>query len=166
MQARGIGFIEAIGLGFRNYFNFRDRARRSEYWWFMLFTVLGGLGFSALDSAFFAGGENNQEWFSSVFSLIVLIPGLALGWRRLHDIGKSGWWILLPYATLLWLLAGVITLGIEGEGSTAAIVAVSGMLCFFGSLIYVLVLLVRDSDPHENRYGPSPKYDDSDVFYA
>ena len=84
-----MGFKEAIIKVFNNYANFSGRARRSEYWYFFLFTglvtgVLGALGGNP------ENGRNIFTVLSSLFSLAVFIPNLAVIWRRLHDIGKSG----------------------------------------------------------------------------
>ena len=83
-----VSFIDAIKLAFTHYADFKGRSRRSEYWWFTLFNVIvsGVLGYVIPD-------------FAWIWSLIVLIPGLAICIRRLHDAGKSGWfylWMLLP----------------------------------------------------------------------
>ncbi len=80
-------FQESIQTCFKKYADFNGRALRPEYWWFFLFCVLGDLILEALSS--------NVSW---IFSLATLLPLLAVGARRLHDIGKSGWW------QLLWLI--------------------------------------------------------------
>ena len=93
-----VGFGEAIGLGFKNYVNFSGRATRAEYWWWVLFVFLGGVVTGIIDS--FGIGVTQ-----GLFNLATLIPGLALGARRLHDIGKSGWWQLLWFAILIgWII--------------------------------------------------------------
>ena len=94
-----VGFVDAIRLGFNNYFNFSGRSRRSEYWYWALFTILGGAVSQVID------GITGLGIFYSLFSLLILIPGLALGARRLHDIGKSGWWQLLWFAIIVgWVI--------------------------------------------------------------
>jgi len=94
-----VGFADAIKLGFNNYFTFSGRSRRSEYWFWALFTFLGGAVFQVVD------GITGVAIFYSIFSLVIIIPGLALGARRLHDIGKSGWWQLLWVAVLVgWVI--------------------------------------------------------------
>jgi uncharacterized membrane protein YhaH (DUF805 family) len=80
-----MNFQESIQVCFQKYANFTGRASRSEYWWFVLFTVAVSLLLSL------AGGETA----SGIFSLATLIPSLAVGARRLHDLGKSGWFLLL-----------------------------------------------------------------------
>jgi len=94
-----VGFGEAISLGFKNYINFSSRATRAEYWWWCLFLVVTGVGLSIIDSITGIGTLQN------IFNLATFIPGLALGARRLHDIGKSGWWQLLWFAILVgWII--------------------------------------------------------------
>ena len=85
---KSVGFIEAIKLAFVHYADFKGRSRRSEYWWFTLFNIIVGFVIGLV--------LPEQAW---IWSLVVLIPGTALCVRRLHDVGKSGWfylWILLP----------------------------------------------------------------------
>ena len=88
-----VGFGEAISKGFSNYFTFSGRARRSEYWFWILFTSLVQL-------IPIVGG---------FIALATLIPSLAVGSRRLHDIGKSGWWQLC-FIILLSVLYLVVIL--------------------------------------------------------
>ena len=94
-----VGFGEAISLGFKNYINFNGRATRAEYWWWFLFIVVTGVVLGTIDSITGIGALQN------IFNLATLIPGLALGARRLHDIGKSGWWQLLWFAIIVgWII--------------------------------------------------------------
>ena len=92
---RQVGFVESLLLFFKNYLNFSGRSGPSAYWWYMLwsliFTILLGLIASiALDIS-----AEDLFSFSNLFALITLIPGLALSFRRLHDIDKSAWWLLI-----------------------------------------------------------------------
>ncbi|MCM3617018.1 DUF805 domain-containing protein [Sutcliffiella horikoshii] len=91
--------------GFRNYFNFSGRARRKEYW---IFTIVNFLIFWSvlylLDIT--VPSDLVAIIFASVFLLVTLIPSLSVMIRRLHDIGKSGWW----YFIVLIPIAGAITL--------------------------------------------------------
>lgn len=83
-----VGFVDAVKLFFRRYVDFHGRSRRSEYWWACLFLLV----MNALLSYVLPD-------LTSIWSIVVLIPGIALCVRRLHDVGKSGWWylfILLP----------------------------------------------------------------------
>ncbi|MBQ8237409.1 MAG: DUF805 domain-containing protein [Oscillospiraceae bacterium] len=83
-----VSFVDAIKLAFTRYAEFGGRSRRSEYWWFTLFNMIVSFVISAIIPDF--------AW---IWSLAVLVPGLAICIRRLHDVGKSGWfylWMLLP----------------------------------------------------------------------
>ena len=79
-----VGFIDAIKLFFTKYADFNTRSRRSEYWWSVLFC--------ALASSLAAGILKDYAW---IWSLVVLIPTIAISVRRLHDIGRAGTWYLL-----------------------------------------------------------------------
>lgn len=91
MYQRQVSFGEAISRAFSNYANFNGRASRSEYWWFVLFNfILGCIPVVNL-----------------IAGLALLIPSLALGARRLHDTGRSGWWLLLgliPFGALVLIV--------------------------------------------------------------
>ena len=100
-----VSFVEAVKSGFRNYANFSGRARRSEYWYWVLFTVLGTLVLSFIGGMIFHTEDGGVNILQSIFSLATLVPGLSISWRRLHDIGKSGGWYFLG---LIPLIGGII----------------------------------------------------------
>lgn len=111
----------------KKYADFSGRARRSEYWWYYLFTVLLTL---AINIVFGIIGSDFLTYaVSGIVGLALLIPGLAVGARRLHDTGRSGWWLLL--ILIFWL-------------------------CLI-PLIVLIVFFVMDSTPGDNKYGPNPK---------
>ena len=164
-----MGFIEAVKTCFKKYFVFKGRAQRSEFWWWMLFTLIGGIIFGILDSIVFPSSTagiaaddllgqlaGQSTPISDVFSLLTFIPSIAVGTRRLHDIDKSGWWQLLPLAPALILGVGAGLAFASGTGATAAL-TIGGI----GTLIAVVLLLVwwaKDSQNQDNRFGSSPKY--------
>jgi uncharacterized membrane protein YhaH (DUF805 family) len=86
-------FGESISKCLSNYANFEGRATRPEYWWFMLFTFL-----------LQAGGSIISEMLAGLIGLALLLPSLAAGARRLHDVGRSGWWLLIGFIPLIGLL--------------------------------------------------------------
>ena len=111
------GFGEAIGRCFGNYANFSGRATRAEYWWFVLFLVIGSIVFAILDLILNLRNGNTivsvngvisrgdgQGLLSGAFSTVTLIPSLAVAARRLHDAGHSGLWII--WCLLLTLACG------------------------------------------------------------
>lgn len=93
-------FAGAIQACFAQYATFRGRARRPEFWWFMLFGLLGGLAAGLADLALF-GLAAEISPINNLFSLALLIPSLAVGSRRLHDTGRSGWWQLIHLVPLV-----------------------------------------------------------------
>ena len=99
-----MNFQQSIEKCFKNYANFNGRAKRSELWFFYLFVVLVSIGTSILD--FIIDYTGNFILFNSIATLALLIPQFSAGSRRLHDIGKSGWWQLL-YITII---GGIVVL--------------------------------------------------------
>lgn len=95
---REVSMGEAVTLFFTNYVNFSGRSNRGEYWWAFLAIFLISLGLSILDMALGIG------LLGGLFSLATLLPGLAIGARRLHDIDKSGWWLLIGLIPLVGFL--------------------------------------------------------------
>ena len=155
-MVRDVSFGEAIALGFRKYFDFRGRAQRAEYWWWVLFTTLASIALQAVDAV------TGFPVLDALFSLATIIPTLAVSWRRMHDIGRSGWWnflVFIPIALMAFAMFPLFSqpAGTELEGF-ALILAIVGVVGTLAAAIYVLVLLVRDSDRGTNRFGPSPKY--------
>ncbi len=82
-------FMTAVKHVFANYANFSGRARRSEYWWFYLFTMICYVVASIVDAAI------GIPILTAVVMLGLIIPSLAVSVRRMHDTGRSGWWILI-----------------------------------------------------------------------
>ncbi len=87
-----MGFTESITTCMGKYATFEGRATRSEYWWFYLFTLL--VGWIATIVGTVSLGLEVGQIFQGVVSLILFLPSLAAGCRRMHDIGKSGWSLL------------------------------------------------------------------------
>lgn len=95
---RQLAFGEAVERALKfNYCNFSGRAARSEYWWVVLFSALVSV---AVSVAFF-WSDTLEMIVSCLFSLYMLLPMLGLGVRRLHDTGRSGWWLLIGFIPLV-----------------------------------------------------------------
>jgi uncharacterized membrane protein YhaH (DUF805 family) len=92
-----MSYFDAVSAGFRNYFDFQGRATRPEFWWFVLFLFLLGLGTAVADASFGFGADDMAGPINMVASLATLIPSLSIGARRLHDIGRTGWWQLIAF---------------------------------------------------------------------
>jgi uncharacterized membrane protein YhaH (DUF805 family) len=89
------GFREAIRACFDKYVTFSGRASRSEYWYFVLFTLLATAAAALLDRLFGTMGDDGTGVLSGLLGLALLLPGLAVTSRRFHDAGWSFWWWLL-----------------------------------------------------------------------
>jgi uncharacterized membrane protein YhaH (DUF805 family) len=106
-----MGFGQAISAGFTKYVNFSDRACRSEYWYWTLFTIIVGVVAAIIDSML------NTQVVNPLFQLATVIPSLAVAVRRLHDIDHSGWWILIgliPFIGFIIFVVWCATKGTEG----------------------------------------------------
>ena len=111
----------------KNYAGFSGRARRKEYWMFTLFNIIFAIVAMLLDNVLgIAMAEIGYGPLYGLYTLAVFIPGLAVSVRRLHDVGKSGWMILIVLIPII-------------------------------GAIWLIVLLVTDSNSGENQYGSNPK---------
>ena len=103
----------------KNYATFSGRARRKEYWMFFLFNVLISLGLGVLDVV--AGTysvEYETEFFSGLYSLLVLIPSIAVGVRRLHDTNRSGWWFVILLIPIIGVLVFLVFMCLDSQPGT------------------------------------------------
>ena len=114
----------------RQYVDFKGRARRAEYWNFTLFSTLISIVLLLVDT--YVLGTNPMAGESGIignlYSLAVFLPSLGVLVRRLHDVGKSGWFFLIVLIPLI-------------------------------GAIWLLILLFRDGEQGENKWGPNPKDD-------
>jgi len=122
-----MNFGQAIRSGFWNYINFSGRASRSEYWFWILFTVLVAIATEILDAAIFVYHEGLSPLNSplnALSTLVLLLPTLAAAARRLHDTERSGWWLAF---------------GLTGIG-----------------ILLLLYWQYQEGAPGANRFGPEP----------
>lgn len=119
----------------KNYAVFSGRARRKEYWMFVLFNIIFAVITAVLDNILGTTFEMHTAYGSQglpygyinlLYNLIVLIPGIAVSVRRLHDVGKSGWFLLIALIPLI-------------------------------GFIWLLVLFCTEGTPGANKYGEDPK---------
>ena len=108
--------------------DFNGRATRSEYWWWVLASFIISIPISILDGIIFGWEYDDTGWFGILFIIVFLIPNLTLTVRRLHDKGKSGWFLLILVVPLI-------------------------NICF---MIVLLVWFIQDGDAHVNSYGDVP----------
>lgn len=158
---------------FKQYADFSGRARRKEFWWFVLInyiiSILLSLGYlpkyfaTMMASASEGSVPDVQQMFAiysnplyiiaAIYSLAILIPNLAVWTRRLHDTGRSGWWILILFVGIgvLAAVAGV------GAGLGKMWLSVLCVILLLALVVLNIVWLFLDSQPGENKYGPNPK---------
>ena len=112
----------------KQYADFNGRARRKEYWMFILFHIIAFIVAILIDSTLGItfSPEIPYGWVYVLYALATIVPGLAVAVRRLHDIGKSGWWYFI------------------------------GIIPLIGS-IWLIVLFCTDSEPGDNKWGANPK---------
>lgn len=165
-----VGPIKAISSGYRNVLNFKGRALRSEFWWFLLFLVLlssvietviapdlftpsngGEAGFGLRFSLSFGLGPN-IHWATNLFTLATLPPLISVTVRRLHDIGRSGFLILAPVVAV----AAALWIAVNLSGLFGQIVAVS-------TAIWWIILTTTPGSLVANRFGPSPAANEKPV---
>ncbi|GAB5375158.1 MAG: DUF805 domain-containing protein [Acuticoccus sp.] len=115
---QGASFGEAVSRFWSRFATFSGRASRAEYWWAILFNVLVGVVLSVIDSIIGLGRSmGDYELLGGLYSLITILPCVAMSVRRLHDIGRTGWWvfiILLPVIGFIVLLVFHCIRGTEG----------------------------------------------------
>ena len=153
-----MSFGEAIKSVFSKYAVFSGRACRSEFWYFYLFYILVAFGLSFLSIRIPVA-----KYLYILFGLGVFLPYTAVTVRRLHDIGKSGWFLLIfmvvifLISMLMFLIIDIIAPTVEGSSMTVFIVYSIFVLIVLALAIWLIVWLCRDSQPGENKWGPNPK---------
>lgn len=107
-------YIEVL----KKYAVFSGRAQRAEYWYFILFNFLVSMALILIDSVIGPLTYGGVGLFHSVYALAVLLPSIAVLVRRLHDIGRTGWWFfigLVPLVGFIVLLVFTVTDSEPGE---------------------------------------------------
>lgn len=170
-----MGFGAAVKTCFGKYVTFSGRAARPEYWWFFLFIVLGSVTATAVDGLVFGFGTTQEpatQVVNPAFSLVTFLPLLAAGWRRMHDTGRPGWYLLIPLAVsvamVLGLLLGVFSFAkmeVAGADEETLRTAASGLgsagivIAGIAQLVLTLLLvwwLTRPTQAGANQYGDEP----------
>ncbi|MBT2130313.1 DUF805 domain-containing protein [Aliiroseovarius lamellibrachiae] len=106
-------FQTAVKTCLSKYVTFSGRAARSEYWWFSLFLIVVTIVLSGVDYLVFGMGEIFSP-LSDLFSLATFLPAIAVTARRLHDIDRSGWWMLIGIVPIVGWILMIYWLVIQG----------------------------------------------------
>jgi len=165
-----MGFSEAIRTCFAKYVTLSGRARRSEYWYFTLFCFSANWVGNLIDKA-----TTGVPIATFLIFLVLALPTTAVFVRRLHDIDRTGWWILLPIPVLIAtiIVYVMVLLGYAAGGGVSFPVggyllvlvlwrrvgfSVGGLVLvlWIGMLIWMLIWLCRRGTAGPNRYGPDP----------
>jgi uncharacterized membrane protein YhaH (DUF805 family) len=133
----------------KKYAVFEGRATRSEFWYFVLFYYIVLIAFGIIDFTLFG---LSYGILGTIYAVIFLIPNIAVGVRRLHDTGRSGWFQLVWYIPLSIYFANSLL----GSSFPQLVLFPVGVIFLFG-MILLLVYYVGDSQPGANQYGPNPK---------
>lgn len=155
---------------FENYATFSGRARRSEYWYFILANIIIGVLLNLIDSILgLKVGNSNSGILNGFYNLAVFVPSLAVSVRRLHDIGKSGKLLLLFYgimiiSVIIMTISGfsVIMSGNFSVGSLGLAFFVP-LLVIIGMSIWLLILFCTEGEQGSNKYGPNPKDETAEI---
>jgi uncharacterized membrane protein YhaH (DUF805 family) len=109
------GVFEYMMMPFKKFADFSGRSRRKEYWFFNLLIIVVYFGLAILTGGLGAMSQSGDMAFAGmiplmIFLLVIIVPSLAVTVRRLHDIGKSGWWILISLVPIASLVLFVFSL--------------------------------------------------------
>lgn len=165
---------EAVKICFTKYFDFTGRARRAEFWWFILFTVILGIcldgieTFLGLDFEISVENANGEsDWadmggpLSLVFSLATFFPQIAVTARRLHDIDRSGWWqvgipLIVIFVGVVFYMAAAF-LGVQTDTRVgAAIILGMTVILIIACVVWLIVWLAKIGQSGSNRFGDDP----------
>ncbi len=164
-----MNMIDAVQSCLRQYFGFTGRARRSEFWYWVLATYIGRLVLYLLNR-FFPVLDGGGLTLSAVYSIFIFLPGFAVTVRRLHDTGRSGWWIVgfwfflfIIFIISIGVTAHSIEAGQTYPGSQVLLIVL--MILAFIYAVALFIFLVTDSQSGPNDYGRNLKeHQNFDIF--
>ncbi|WP_447726210.1 DUF805 domain-containing protein [Sphingomonas koreensis] len=165
--------MEWMILPYKRFFDFKGRSRRKEFWMYVLFVILVTIVLTILDNvlglggtasggadlsgtAVGVGGAASGGWLTNIFSLLTLIPGIAVSVRRLHDLDRTGWWILLP---AVFYIPGAALMFAGAMGGSTGMTGASMLLMGIGFITAILLLVwyCMPGTVGPNRFGEDPK---------
>lgn len=156
----GLWYFEVL---FRKYAVFSGRARRKEYWQFVLVNMIIGFLLLWVDYEIGTNQYPIISWlflfgFHGVYSLAVTVPSIAVTVRRLHDVGKSGWWLLVSNGALGFTFSSIYWYEDFGR------FLIFGLVALISSIV-LFIFLCFDSQKGENQYGLNPKAEYGTTFH-
>jgi uncharacterized membrane protein YhaH (DUF805 family) len=155
MMADTLSPIDWAKRPIQKYADFSGRASRPEYWWYTLAVIVAAIVISIVENIVGLDAMvGTYGPISLLFMVALIVPGLAVTVRRLHDTDRSGWWILI--GVVPYFIFGVMMGMAMASGSMAAMGAgamLGGLLALVGAVI-LLVFMILPGTPGDNRYGP------------
>jgi uncharacterized membrane protein YhaH (DUF805 family) len=106
------GFQDSVRTVFQRYATFTGRSRRPEYWWFVLFNIIVSLALAIISAILF---PSEADILGGIYNLAILLPSLAVGVRRLHDLGRTGWWLLIGIVPIVGIIVLIVFFATKGE---------------------------------------------------
>ena len=179
METTRMGFVEAVKTCLKKSFVFTGRARRSEFWWWTLFSFIIGLAVSFVADEI--PDDNLLLTLLFTFGMLAFciylgIANFAVSTRRLHDIGRSGWWygvtLIFGVVWTVWMIVKMIGLvggmnldHVDVESDAFSLTLLKEMwdvilipyILYIAYSILLLVWYCKDSQPGANKYGENPK---------
>lgn len=164
-----MNFLDAVKSGFKNYFNFKGNASRSEFWYWVLFTLLLSLVLGTIEGVIWPAPMSSGDWmqdlaafgaqptpFTSLASLLLLIPNLSVTARRFHDAGFSAKWLFLQLAPIgygIFAAVGAVAVVMASGGSDLSYEAIMSLIFLIlpilalaaGVLVVYLIMALRPS---------------------
>ena len=171
-----MGFFEAVSQVIRKSFVFKGRARRKEYWSWVLFSFLSVIVFFPVLIVLAGSSPESALWAPALmflFGLLMFFPSLSVVFRRLHDVGRSGWWYggyyLVSLVVSAIMFASTASLAVTGLGNpeslnSGALIGGGIFMMIYGlaAFVYAIVMLVwlfTEGTQGPNKYGNDPKRD-------
>ena len=158
--------IEWAKLPLQKYVDFKGRAPRAEYWWYTLAVIVAAIIVSVIEGMLGLGASVGPYGpVSLILMLALLLPGLGVTVRRLHDTNRSGWWILvavIPYVILGFMAAGAVA---SGDMAGLATAGLFSLVALVGAIV-LLVFMVLPGTRGPNNYGPDPYGADVEQVFA
>lgn len=145
-------------LPFSRFAVLQGRSPRAEYWWFALLGLVVDMVAYVIDYGIDHAGllVGHGGYFGMIAVVVLLLPQITVSVRRLHDVGRSGWWLLAPVgvAFAAGVAAGTTSGDIGGTGLSAVTVGLLAATC--AALVMIFVWSVTRGTIGDNRYGPDP----------
>jgi len=162
--------IEWATRPLKKYADFSGRAPRAEYWWFYLFLIIAYFVAVFIDMTLGSRLIGPYGILTTLLWLAILVPTIAVGVRRLHDIDRTGWWMLAPIVPYVigFAMMGPVLLDPEQAATATASMGIAGIFMLIGGVmalvLFIFSLLPGTKGP--NRFGPDPYGENLETVFS